>query len=249
MPLTTTTVRAHYDQHLGPIYSWMIGSVDRATQNAREELRAAGVPPGTRRTAIDLGSGPGPHAIALAEAGYAVTAIDTCVPLLDELRMRAAGHLAITCIEDDMLKVRDHFTTPVDVVTCMGDTLTHLPSAESVEQLFEAVAGILAPGGLFLSTFRDYSEHGPVGIDRFIPVRQDDTRILVCMVEYHDTTIDVHDLVHERIDGEWRFRASAYRKIRLTPSWAQATLVRLGLDATVDRGPRGMVRLIASRPK
>lgn len=247
MPHDTTAVRAHYDRHLGPIYSWMIGSLDAATQAAREELRAAHVPPGNGRTAVDLGSGPGPHAIALAESGYAVIAIDTCAPLLDELRTRASDHLAITCIEDDMLMVRNHCATNVDVVTCMGDTLTHLATLESVEQLLEAVAGILAPGGLFISTFRDYSGRAPEGIDRFIPVRHDDTRSLVCMVEYHDTTIDVHDLVHERVDGEWRFRASAYQKVRLTPSRVQSTLARLGLNTTVDRGPRGMMRLIASR--
>ncbi len=243
-----TAVRAHYDQHLGPIYSWMLGRADKAAEAARDDVRAARIPPGEGRTAIDLGSGPGFHAIALAEAGYDVLAIDTCGALLDELRTRAPRNLAITCIDDDMLHVRRHCVTPIDVVACMGDTLTHLPSVESVERLFDAVAGILAPGGLFIATFRDYSGRAPEGIDRFIPVRHDDTRILTCMVEYHDTTIDVHDLVHERVDGGWRFRASSYQKVRLSPSWVQSSLTGRGLQATIDIGRNGMIRLIASQP-
>ncbi len=80
----------------------------------------------------------------------------------------------------------------------MGDTLTHLPSLDAVEQLFDQVAEALAPGGIFVATFRDYS--GPVrrGVDRIIPVRQDDQRMLTCVLEYTDTAVVVHDLVHER---------------------------------------------------
>ncbi|MBI2841334.1 MAG: hypothetical protein HYX75_23710 [Acidobacteria bacterium] len=36
-----TTVAQHYDLHLGPIYSWMLGNFDLALEGARTELRAA----------------------------------------------------------------------------------------------------------------------------------------------------------------------------------------------------------------
>jgi hypothetical protein len=38
----------------------------------------------------------------------------------------------------------------------MGDTLTHLPDQSCVESLFASVAASLNPGGLFVTTFRDY---------------------------------------------------------------------------------------------
>ena len=63
------SVREHYDRHLGPVYGWMIGDFDAAKEAARTELRAAGLSEGAGSVAVDLGAGPGAHAIALAEAG------------------------------------------------------------------------------------------------------------------------------------------------------------------------------------
>ena len=80
------SVQEHYDNHLGAIYGWMIGDFETAKAAAREELRAAGIFDGAGRIAVDLGAGPGAHAIALAEAGYSVTAIDACAELLEQLR-------------------------------------------------------------------------------------------------------------------------------------------------------------------
>ena len=144
------SVREHYDSHLGPVYGWMIGDFEVATTAARAELRGAAVPEGAGRVAVDLGAGPGAHAIALAEAGYAVTAIDACAELLGELRARA-GHHAIRCVNDDVLRMRHHCRGALDVIVCMGDTLTHLTSPQSVEQLFEAIASIESRFGTIIA--------------------------------------------------------------------------------------------------
>src|SRR5205823_5836896 len=72
------TVSEHYDRHLGPIYSWMIGDVTAAIERNPEELRTLGVRPDSTGAAVDLGAGPGLHAIPLAELGFSVLAIDTC---------------------------------------------------------------------------------------------------------------------------------------------------------------------------
>jgi 2-polyprenyl-3-methyl-5-hydroxy-6-metoxy-1,4-benzoquinol methylase len=241
------SVREHYDHHLGPVYGWMIGDFDVAKEAARTELRAAGQSAGAGRLAVDLGAGPGAHAIALAEAGYSVTAIDTCAALLSELRAHA-GDLAITCVNDDVLHLRRHCAGALDVVVCMGDTLTHLPSLRAVEQLFEAISEALGPGGVFVTTFRDYGERALEGVGRFIPVRQDARRILTCFLEYEERTVTVYDLLHERTDAGWTLHVSSYSKLRLSPEWARSTLHRLGLVTTLETGPRGMVRLVATRP-
>ncbi len=241
------SVQEHYDDHLGPVYGWMMGDFDVATEAARTELRAAGLPAGAGRIALDLGAGPGAHAIALAKAGYAVTAIDTCAALLDELQARA-GDLGITCVNDDVMHLRRHCPGALDVIVCMGDTLTHLPSLRSVERLFETIAEALGPDGVFVTTFRDYSARALEGSSRFIPVRQDHARILTCFLEYQEKTVTVYDLLHERADAGWTLRVSSYAKLRLSPEWARSTLTRLGLIPTLEAGPRGLVRLEATRP-
>jgi len=241
------SVQEHYDNHLGAIYGWMIGDFETAKAAAREELRAAGIFDGAGRIAVDLGAGPGAHAIALAEAGYSVTAIDACAELLEQLRGNdRAG--AVRCAHADLTDFGRHRDRPAHVVLCMGDTLTHLPSLASVDALFADVADVLVPGGLFIATFRDYASKTLEGDARVIPVRQAKSRILTCFLEYGDTTVTVHDILHEWTESGWALRVSSYPKLRLSPESARSTLERLGLSASVASGPRGMTRLIARRP-
>jgi SAM-dependent methyltransferase len=243
-----TSVQQHYDHHLGAIYGWMIGDFEAAKAAAREELRAAGISGGGGRKAIDLGAGPGAHAIVLADEGYAVTAIDTCAELLDQLRANADDR-SIRCVHDDLLRWREHCKDPVHVVLCMGDTLTHLESPASVDALFAGVAEALAPGGVFVATFRDYASKTLEGDARFILVRQAKSRILTCCLEYGETAVTVHDLLHEWTDAGWRLRVSSYPKQRLSPERARSAFERLGLTASLVPGPRGMMCLIVRRPR
>ncbi len=244
------TATEHYADHLGPIYEWMLGDLDAATDAARGDLRAANIAGGAGCAAVDLGAGIGTHAIALAEVGFRVTAIDSCAPLLAALRRRARHGLAITCVHDDLLQqLQRHAPATVDVVACMGDTLTHLLSTDDVKRLLRGIAAVLAPGGTFVTTFRDYSAHPLDGNCRIIPVRHDDNRILTCVLEYHAQSITVHDLLHERTNTGWSFRVSSYPKLRLSPTWVQSTLSGLGLTVTAGTTPQGMVRLAATRDR
>jgi 2-polyprenyl-3-methyl-5-hydroxy-6-metoxy-1,4-benzoquinol methylase len=151
------SVTQHYAEHLGPIYEWMLGDFDTAMDAARTDLRAANIVGGVERVAVDLGAGLGTHAIALAEAGFQVIAIDTCASLLEALSRRSGSGLAITAVQADLQQFRQHSGGRVDVIACMGDTLTHLASRDSVNRLLKTIATALAPGGTFVTTFRDYS--------------------------------------------------------------------------------------------
>jgi SAM-dependent methyltransferase len=240
------TSQEHYRSLLGPIYSWMIGDLETAFARSSAELEALNLPSGIGKVAIDLGAGFGLHALPLARLGYTVTAIDRCQPLLDELRL-SVGALAITCVNADIVDFRTYARSPADVLLCMGDTLTHLPSACAVESLLAAVAASLAHGGTFVATFRDYFSAALLADQRFILVRSDEHRILSCFLEYGDQQVTVHDLLYEREGGQWRQRVSSYCKLRLAPEWIVSTLTRCGLRVDRSAGPSGMVRVVATR--
>lgn len=241
-----SSVSEHYDRHLGPVYSWMIGDIDAAIDRNREELRALGLRPGPTGIAVDLGAGPGLHAISLAMLGFSVLALDTCAPLVEELRQRA-GDLPVRAVEGDLLGFREWLDGSVDAILCMGDTLTHLPSQEAVKILLGEVAATLATPGVFITTFRDYVSTALEGSRRFIPVRNDEARSLTCFLEYAEEIVTVYDLLHEREDTGWQLRVSSYPKLRLDPAWVAGTLTTLGLAVQQDTISNAMVRIVARR--
>jgi 2-polyprenyl-3-methyl-5-hydroxy-6-metoxy-1,4-benzoquinol methylase len=241
------TAQNHYDAHLGAIYSWMMGDLDAAFARSARELDALQLRERAGATALDLGAGFGLHALPLAKRGYIVTAIDSCQPLLDELKARAQS-LPIRTIHADIAAFRSEVEPPFDVILCMGDTLTHLPSLAAVDSLLAGVAAALAPHGVFATTFRDYVTAPLAAEQRFIAVHSDAKRILTCFLEYGAERVTVYDVLHELAGGRWQQRVSCYPKLRLDPQWVSARLEGFGLLLRCDTGAGAMVRISAARP-
>jgi 2-polyprenyl-3-methyl-5-hydroxy-6-metoxy-1,4-benzoquinol methylase len=239
------TVEEHYARHLGPVYAWMVGDIDAALARSDLELDALAVAPQGTGTAIDLGAGIGLHAIPLARRGFTVTAIDSDELLLQELASRA-GPLPIRTVKADLMDFGAQARAPADIILCMGDTLTHLPSHTAVASLLTTAAANLHRGGLFAATFRDYATAPLQGDARFIQVRSDAERMLTCFLEYADTTVTVHDLLQQREGSAWRLRVSSYPKLRLAPQWVADQLTALGLTVRRDTAAGGMIRIRAA---
>lgn len=237
------SVADHYANFLAPLYSWMMGGVDSALARGEAELDSLGLAPRSTAIALDLGAGFGMHSIPLARRGFSVVAVDSNVALLRELRANA-GALPIRAVEADLVDFPQHIAGSPETILCMGDTLAHVPSKPAIESLFHKVARVLAPGGSFVLTFRDYTtplthEH------RFIQVRSDAERIFTCFLDYASEHVDVYDLVYERRGASWSQRVSSYRKVRLAPEWVTAALRNTGFQVTREAGLSGMVRLVA----
>ena len=218
-----SNVAKHYEQLLAEHYVWMFGVSFEQKVAEQKALLAQVVAtlPAARRsgTAVDLGSGPGFQSIALAELGYSpVIAVDSSRELLGELQARRSYEIETR--EADIARL-DWAAVPesASVIVCMGDTVTHLPSKESVQKLFTDVFQKLAPGGVFVLSYRDLTGE-LAGTDRFLPVQADDTRIMTCFLEYKSSdAVTVHDLIYVRGEGGWKLNKSSYEKLRLGSSW------------------------------
>jgi SAM-dependent methyltransferase len=239
------SVADHYERHLGEIYTWMQGGFEAGCTRALAELQALGIERAESLLALDLGAGFGSHAVPLADLGWSVMAFERCGPLLRELAQHAAGR-AISVIDSDLSGFSRHLTRPADLILCLGDTLTHLPDLPTVRELTRAIGASLAPGGRFIATFRDYTR--PLdGNARFIAVRSEATQILTCFLEYHESKVQVHDLIH-RLTGEgWRLSVSSYPKLRLDPGWVARELEGIGLQVQMGTTASGMTRILARR--
>jgi SAM-dependent methyltransferase len=241
----TTTVSDHYRTHLAPAYVWMSGGFDAAVSRGETEHRNILPNSVSGSIAVDLGAGFGMHSIPLARLGCSVIAVDTSALLLEELKGHADA-LPIKAVEDDLLSFQRYLDSKVQLILCLGDTLTHLPDLPSVERLYSHVAESLWPGGIFVATFRNYTT-ALLGNERFIPVRSDADRILTCFLEFGTDCVNVHDLLHERINSAWQLRVSVYRKLRLSPERVSEVLQARGFSVLVEPGLAGMVRVVATR--
>jgi len=241
-------MEAHYANHLGAVYAWMQGNREAALRRSSAELEEMGLPQAlsapSHSTALDLGAGLGLHSLALAKRGFQVTAIDSCGVLLDDLRSHAAG-LPIKIVAADILAFPAHVSSPCDVILCLGDTLTHLPTFDAVDALLHQAVAALSAGGLFAVTFRDYVSKTLEGNERYILVRRDEQRILTCFLEYGPDRVMVHDILTQREDAQWVQRISSYPKLRLAPGRIISKLEDLGLNARQETAPSGMVRIVA----
>ena len=237
----------HYQTFLADHYTWMSGPYADKVAHQRDLLMRSRIVPGATREAVDLGCGPGSQSIALAELGFSVTAIDANAQLLEELRDHA-GNLPIHTVLHDLCALAACSALPaqVDAAVCLGDIIPHLPSTQCVTTLFKQVSGLLGPHGKFILGFRDLSIEQQ-GLDRFIPIRGDNERIMTCFLEYESETVIVHDLIYVRQGDGWDLRKSSYRKLRLSLLWVCKQLEAQGFTVQSREQSAGVWTVVASK--
>ncbi len=100
------------------------------------------------RSAVDVATGTGVYAIALAQQGLAATGVDLSAEMLAAARRHAAAVGAqvewlVAAMEDLDARVQSHG----DLVLCMGNSLPHLLTDAALAQALCGFRKLLAPGG------------------------------------------------------------------------------------------------------
>jgi 2-polyprenyl-3-methyl-5-hydroxy-6-metoxy-1,4-benzoquinol methylase len=115
----------------------------------------------TQGTALDLGTGPGTQALALAERGFQVTATDLSVTAIQKAQRKAQEKgLSVSFVQDDILN--STLDQKFDFVLDRG--CFHVLPLESRQEYVHVVSHLLKDGGyLFLKCFsqRETREEGP----------------------------------------------------------------------------------------
>ena len=241
-----STVNEHYNYLLADIYSWMSGDFREQVNQTREYFIKNNIKPSSTLSAIDLGSGHGIQSAALLDIGFDVTAVDLSKKLLDELKQNTANK--VKSIHGDIMEFSYPGEIKPELIVCMGDTLTHLPSADDVKRVVAGAAENLAEGGKLILSFRDLSAELK-GNSRFIPVKSETNRILTCFLEYGKEKVTVYDMLNEPVNGNWQMKVSSYHKLRLSIREAEKIIKAAGLKIIHSEKINGMDYIISQKIK
>jgi 2-polyprenyl-3-methyl-5-hydroxy-6-metoxy-1,4-benzoquinol methylase len=239
------SVKEHYDNLLAPYYSWICGGAELKFEENQKFFQSHGIRPRLSGVAVDLGAGSGFQSIPLSQSGFKVIAIDLSHDLLMELKTHAEG-LSIVTVEDNLLKFTDHIHRNIELIVCMGDTLTHLQTLEEVQDLLVDACQALEDNGHLILSFRDLTTELK-NLDRFILVRGGSEKIFTCFLEYEKDHVKVHDIIHERTADRWGMKKSYFRKLRISPRWVNEYLLKSRFAIENFSNDKGMIMIVARK--
>jgi 2-polyprenyl-3-methyl-5-hydroxy-6-metoxy-1,4-benzoquinol methylase len=235
----------HYENHLAKYYSWISGGTRAKIDENQKFFMDHNIHPLRSGLAFDLGAGCGFQSIALAHLGFEVVAIDLSSKLLAELKA-AAAQFQIEAVCDDLLNFTDYIHESIELVVCMGDTLTHLESLQKVQPLFDKVYSALEDDGRLILSFRNLTVE-LTELERFIPVKSNAQTIFTCFLEYEEDTVKVHDIIYEKKGNQWVMKKSFFKKLRISPDWTRNYLQSIGFTMEFDKEENGMNFIIARK--
>lgn len=240
------SVKDHYQKHLSAFYAWMSGDFESKRSDFERFLDLQNIRPNSTASAIDLGAGQGIQSAALAKRGFNVLALDFDSGLLNELKENCKD-LNVVALDEDIRHIKNYAGKKPELISCCGDTLTHLGTIEEILTLITDCYTILEPQGVLLLSFRDYTAdlHNN---DRFIPVKSDHNRILTCFLEYNSPTqVQVTDLLHEFNGTHWEQKISSYTKTRIPPAYVGNALKQLGMKILYNEPINRLYTIIAQK--
>ncbi len=108
------------------------------------------IPTGAR--VLEIGAGTGRYSIALAKAGYQVTAVELVEYNLDTLRKNADGLENLTACQGDALDLSRFDDGSFDAVLLFGP-MYHLYDAQDVHRALDEAVRVTRPGGVLMTAF------------------------------------------------------------------------------------------------
>lgn len=128
---------------------------------------------------VDFGAGTGRLSIPLSRKGYAVTAVEPCEEMLNQLKGKDDfGRVKVACSKMESFRGESDF----DAALCVFTVILYLLDEDALRRSFETANASLKPGGILLldipseAIFRGYSRWDAT-FERFVTVTHKSERI------------------------------------------------------------------------
>lgn len=147
------------------------------------------------RSVIDVGAGSARHAVAFAEKGMVVDAVDPDDSMLAQAESNvAAAAERIAAAGGELRLVRGGFGElrslglgPADALVCTGNALPHVGGRSGLERALSDFAAVLAPGGLVvlhLLNHRRLLARRPRTIPPVVRETPEGTKVFLRVIDY-----------------------------------------------------------------
>lgn len=146
--------RGFYDE-LGNDYDLMVSWEPRLARE-QEFFRRVFSEAGVKRV-LDAACGTGMHAIFFARGGWECVGADLSPAMVDKARENARGAgVKVRFEAAGFGEIASRTGSGFDAVTCVGNSLPHLPDDESLHACLRDFADLLVPGGVLVIQNRNY---------------------------------------------------------------------------------------------
>jgi glycine/sarcosine N-methyltransferase len=109
------------------------------------------------KSSLDIACSTGFHVIMLRRLGLDAVGIDASPKMIEKARANSVTcGVTVEYIMGDFTTMSKRFSEGFDLITCLGDTVSHLKPRQDLKKTFEEAYKCLNPGGLFVIQSRNY---------------------------------------------------------------------------------------------
>jgi SAM-dependent methyltransferase len=109
------------------------------------------------KSSLDLACSTGFHVIMFRRLGLDAVGVDASPRMIEKARANAVTcGVTVEFILGDFSNLSKRFSEGFDIITLLGDTISHLRSKLEVKKAFQEIYKCLNPGGLFVLQNRNY---------------------------------------------------------------------------------------------
>ena len=159
------------------------------------------------KSSLDLACSTGFHVIMFRRLGLDAVGVDASPKMIERAKANA-----ITCgvtvefILGDFTSLSKRFSEGFDIITCLGDTISHLRSKLEVKKAFQEIYKCLNPGGLFVLQNRNY-DHLVKNRIRFSPPTGSrngtEETLFFRLLDFNPKSIDFSIVAFHRHENRW----------------------------------------------
>jgi 2-polyprenyl-3-methyl-5-hydroxy-6-metoxy-1,4-benzoquinol methylase len=161
---------------------------------------------GARRI-LDCACGPGRHAVALAQKGFEVTALDASPEMLERALQHArTEQVDVELVQERFESLPEDFHGRFDGLICLGNSFSAAPHLETVVEVVRQFHAALEPSGIAITQTVDFSVAAgeTVTATPLRHIREENLELLfVKSFVRVEEQICIHWLSLENKDGKW----------------------------------------------